>query len=250
MPELVSIVTPAYNAEKTIAETIRSVVSQSHTDWEMLIADDCSRDGTRELVRSWSERDPRIKLIPLAENGGPAKARNACLSQAAGRWLAFLDSDDYWLPEKLERSLDFARSHAAALVFTGFRRISQDGSKVGRLIEVPPSLNYAQLLGNTAIATSSVLVNAAMAGDIRVEDAYYDDFVRWLLVLKRGHKAYGLNEDLMRYRVVGGSVSRNKLRSAGKVWYTLRRIERLDPLHAAWHFGRYATNALVKYSRY
>jgi teichuronic acid biosynthesis glycosyltransferase TuaG len=121
---------------------------------------------------------------------------------------------------------------------------------VGRLIEAPATLTYRQLLGNTAIATSTVLVNADIAGDLQVGDSYYDDFVRWLQVLKRGHKAYGLNEDLMRYRVVKGSVSNDKWRSARKVWHTLRHIEGLGPVRAAWHFGRYAANALRKYRRY
>lgn len=250
MADLISIIVPAYNAARTIDETIRSVVSQSHQNWEMLIADDCSKDNTRELVAEWSRKDPRIKLLALPQNGGPARARNACLAEAKGEWLAFLDSDDYWLDGKLERCLAYAKEKQAALVYTGFRRISADGEDIGRLIEVPPQLSYDELLGNTAIATSTVLVDARLAGDIRVEDAYYDDFVRWLLILKRGHVAYGLNEDLMRYRVIQGSVSRNKWRSARKVWFTLRHIEKLNSVRASWAFARYAFNAVVKYSRY
>jgi teichuronic acid biosynthesis glycosyltransferase TuaG len=250
MSDLVSIIVPAYNAELTISDAIRSVVGQSHRDWEMLIADDCSKDETRAIVADWATREPRIRLLALDKNAGPALARNACLSQAKGDWFAFLDSDDYWLPQKLEKSIAFAKANDAALVFTAFRRISPDGSTTGRLIEAPATLTYGQLLGNTAIATSTVLVNAKVAGDLRVEDSYYDDFVRWLLILKRGHKAHGLNEDLMRYRVVKGSVSNNKWRSARKVWFTLRHIEKLGLLRSAWHFARYALNGLVKYSRY
>lgn len=250
MSNLVSIIVPAYNAEITIIDTINSVVAQSHKEWEMLIADDCSKDNTRAVVTEWAGRDPRIRLLALPKNAGPALARNACLAQAKGDWLAFLDSDDFWLPEKLERSIAFAREKSAALVFTDFRRISPDGASIGRLIKVPASLNYAQLLGNTAIATSTVVINAKMVGNLQVEDAYYDDFVRWLLVLKRGHKAFGLNEDLMRYRVMKGSVSNNKWRSARKVWFTLRHIEKLDIFRSAWFFSRYAANAVMKYSRY
>lgn len=250
MSDLVSIIVPAYNAEKTVSETIRSVREQTYQYWEMLIADDCSNDSTRSIVADWAKRDPRIRLLTMKINGGPALARNACLAQAKGNWLAFLDSDDFWLPTKLERSMAHAREMSAALVYTAFRRISPDGSSVGRLIKVPPSLTYSQLLGNTAIATSTVLIDAKRVGDLRVQDAYYDDLVRWLMVLKRGHKAYGLNEDLMRYRVMEGSVSRNKWRSAGKVWLTLRRIEKLGWLQSAWAFSRYAANAVLKYSRF
>lgn len=250
MSDLVSIIVPAYNAEKTIVDTINSVVGQTYQQWEMLIADDCSRDDTRRLVSDWVERDPRIRLLSMQKNMGPALARNACLAEAKGSWLAFLDSDDYWLPSKLERSLAFARAESAVLVFTAFRRISSDGESVGRLIEVPASLSYHQLLGNTAIATSTVLVNARAVGDLRVSDTYYDDFVRWLLILKQGHLARGLNEDLMRYRVIKGSVSSNKWRSAQKVWLTLRTIEKLNLLQSMWHFIRYTANAFLKYSRY
>src|SRR5438105_2731958 len=166
---LVSIIVPAYRAEATIERTIASVRAQGHADWEMLIADDCSPDRTRAIVAEWARKDPRVRLIALERNGGPAAARNAALAQAQGRWIAFLDSDDMWLPAKLERSLAHAQAMRAALVFTGFRRITHDESRVGGYIAVPATLTYRQLLGNTAIATSTVLVDRAIAGDIRME---------------------------------------------------------------------------------
>ena len=249
-PDLVSIIVPAYRASAFIAQTIASVRAQGWTRWEMLIADDCSPDDTREQVSRIAAMDPRVRLLALDRNGGPAAARNAALAEARGRWIAFLDSDDLWLPDKLERSLHHARMHQAALVFTGFRRMSADGSRLGHYIGVPRTLSYHQLLGHTAIATSSVLIDRSLAGEIRMEPVYYDDFVCWLSVLRRGHLAHGLNEDLMRYRVMQGSVSRNKGASARAVWRIYRDTLHLGYLPAAWHFTRYAFHAVLKYRKF
>ena len=248
--DLVSIITPAYRCAAVVGETIRSVLAQTHGDWEMLIAEDCSPDDTREVVRGWAERDPRIRLIALEKNGGPAAARNAALEQAKGRWLAFLDSDDVWLPEKLAKTIAFAKARNAAFAFTGFRRMSSDGAIVGRYIEAPARLSYRQLLGNTAIATSTVLLDATRVGTIRMKKTYYDDFDCWLQVLKKGLDAYGLDEDLMRYRVLEKSVSRNKRRSAGKVWHAYRHVEKLSLPASAWYFTQYAVRGLIKYRNF
>jgi teichuronic acid biosynthesis glycosyltransferase TuaG len=140
-----------------------------------------------------------------------------------------------------------AQANRAALVFTAYRRMSHDGSRTGELIHIPRTLNYRQLLGNTAIATSTVLIDRSIAGNVRMESVFYDDFVCWLSILKRGHVAHGLDEDLMRYRVLAQSVSRNKGRSAREVWKTYREVEQLGPVAASWYFGRYAMNALRKY---
>jgi teichuronic acid biosynthesis glycosyltransferase TuaG len=246
----VSIITPAYRCAHVVGETIRSVLAQTHTDWEMLIAEDCSPDDTRAVVRDWTRTDPRIKLVELAANGGPAAARNAALEQARGRWIAFLDSDDLWLPNKLERSIAHAQAHDSALVFTGFRRIQADGSSPGRYIGVPRTLSYRQLLGNTAIATSTVLLDAHQVGQVRMRKTYYDDFDCWLQILKPGRLAHGLDEDLMRYRMMGQSVSRNKRNSASKVWRAYRDLEQLGIPAAAWYFSQYALRGLLKYGRY
>jgi teichuronic acid biosynthesis glycosyltransferase TuaG len=246
---LVSIITPAFRVAAVIGQTIESVLAQTHGEWEMLIADDCSPDETREVVRAWTRRDPRIKLIEMPRNGGPAQARNAAIDAARGRWLAFLDSDDLWLPDKLERSLAHARAHDAALVFTGFRRIDAQGQRTGRYLGVPRTLSYRQLLGNTAIATSTVLVNRQRAGPVRMRTTYYDDFDCWLRILERGHLAHGLDQDLMRYRVMSASVSRNKRRSAAMVWRAYRELERLSLPASAWYFTQYAVRGLLKYRR-
>jgi teichuronic acid biosynthesis glycosyltransferase TuaG len=243
---LVSIITPSWNVERLIGETIASVQAQTFDDWELLIADDCSTDNTASVIESHSAKDPRVKLIRQPRNGGPALARQAAIEQAQGRFIAFLDSDDLWLPAKLERQLAFAREHRAALSFTAFRRINEDGSVTGRLITVPASLTYDQLLKNTAIATLTALVDRDIAGTIVMKNEGYDDFCLWLSILKPGHVAYGLNEDLARYRVRGVSVSSRPMRSAGWVWHVYRGVERLSLVKSAWCFGHWGARAWLK----
>lgn len=248
--DLVSIITPAFRSALVIGETIKSVIAQTHSSWEMLIVEDCSPDNTRDVIRQWAQTDPRVRLIAQERNGGPATARNAALEQASGRWIAFLDSDDLWLPLKLERTLAHAQAHQAALTFTGFRRITADGTKVGGYIGAPRSLSYRQLLGNTAIATSTVLLDRKVVGDIRMKKTYYDDFDCWLQILKRGHLAYGLDEDLMHYRVMGQSVSRNKRHSSAHVWRAYRDLEGFSLPAALWYFSQYAIRGVLKYKKF
>jgi teichuronic acid biosynthesis glycosyltransferase TuaG len=243
---LVSIITPSWNVEGLIGETIASVQAQTFADWELLIADDCSTDSTAAVIESHAASDPRIKLIRQPRNGGPALARQAAIEHAQGRFIAFLDSDDLWLPAKLERQIAFAREHRAALSFTAFRRINEDGSVTGRLISVPASLTYDQLLRNTAIATLTALVDRDIAGPIAMKNEGYDDFCLWLSILKSGHVAYGLNEDLARYRVRGVSVSSRRMRAAGWVWHIYRNVERLSLVKSAWCFAHWSARAWLK----
>ncbi|WP_411037479.1 glycosyltransferase family 2 protein [Shinella sp. BYT-45] len=247
--DLVSIITPAYKAASYIGETIRSVQAQTHGAWEMLVVEDGSPDDTWKVIAAHAQADPRVKLI-RQENAGPAMARQKALDHASGRYIAFLDSDDLWLAEKLERQLAFMRERSSAFSYTAFRRITADGSVTGRLIEVPAEMTYRRLLGNTAIATSTVLIDREKTGPLQMTKTYYDDFVLWLAILRRGHVAHGFNEDLMRYRVLGQSVSRNKWRSMRMVWATYRQVVGLDPFSAGAAFAGYAWHAWWKYRKF
>jgi teichuronic acid biosynthesis glycosyltransferase TuaG len=250
-PQLVSVITPAYRSANTIVETVRSVQAQTYSDWELLIAEDCGPDATKEIVLSLAQSDPRIKLLEMPENGGPAMARNLALSAARGRWLAFLDSDDLWQPEKLERQLAFHKAHQGAVIsFTGFCRINANGNYIGNYISAPATLDYRGLLGNTAIATSTVIVDRYESGEFRMLRTYYDDFACWLELLKPGKTAVGLNDDLMRYRVMAASVSRNKVNSAKQVWLAYRTIQKLSLPESAWYFFLYGMRAVLKYRNF
>ena len=250
VPGLVSIITPAYRAAAFVGDAIRGAIAQTHREWEMLIVDDCSPDDTAKQIASYAATDARIRLIQAPRNGGPAVSRNLALERARGRFVAFCDADDYWLPEKLLSQLTFMTTHNIALSYTCYRRISEDGRRTGRRIAVPEQLTYHGLLGNTAIATSSVILDRRLVGDVRMSREFYDDFVLWLQILKSGHTAGGLRKDLLRYRVVRGSWSRNKSNSARMVWRTYREIERLSLPASCWYLTNYAIRGYLKYRRF
>lgn len=244
--ELVSIVMPAWKAEDCIAESIESVMEQDYPHWELLIVDDCSPDGTAALVERFVVKDSRVKLLKQSVNQGPAEARNRAIRMAKGRWIAFLDSDDIWLKEKLSRQIAFHQASDAVVTFTQFRRFI-NATEPGVLREVPERLTYNQLLGNTAIATSTVLVDRSISGYFEMKPIYYDDFGCWLDLLREGQIACGMREDLMRYRVLPGSVSRNKFKSACEVWKIYRNIEGLGFLDSSYYFLLYAVRGWLKY---
>ena len=250
--DLVSIVMPAYRAEAYLQHSIRSVQCQTYSNWELIVTDDCSPhpDRSCDIIRLMAQQDPRIILNRLTSNSGPAAARNKSLSIANGRWIAFLDSDDQWLPEKLKYQIDFSKVLRAPLSYTGYRCIRGLSQREGKYIKPPSNLNYEQLLSNTAIATSTVLIDRSIVGHFAMPDAYYDDFACWLSLLKRGHVAYGLDEDLARYRIQKKSVSSDKLKSARMVWQAYREIEGLTMADSLKSFAGYAYHASRKYLSY
>jgi teichuronic acid biosynthesis glycosyltransferase TuaG len=236
----------AHDAEAFIAETIASVQAQTLGDWELLVADDASSDRTTAIVAAAAAEDPRIRLIRLEPNGGVARARNEALAAAQGRFIAFLDSDDLWLPQKLERQVAFMQRQDAAVSYTGYRRIDETGRRIGRLISAPPRLGYRELLQNTAIATLTGMVDTAKTGPICMAEARRDDYILWLSLLRRGFVAHGLQLDLARYRVVRGSLSSKPMRSAAWVWEVYRKVENLGRLQAAWCMLHYSVRAMLK----
>lgn len=246
---LVSIITPAYQAARFIGETIASVRAQTYPHWELIVVDDHSSDSTCEIVERIARDDERVKLVRQSANLGPVESRDTALKLSTGQFVAFLDSDDVWLPQKLERQLSYMRSQKAAISFTRFRRISEDGSRVGRLIPIPRRLSYSQLLKNTAMATSTVVIDRRMVGPFAMTRTACDDFALWLEIVSRGFDSHGLDDDLMRYRVVSSSFSRNKRKYALKVWRTYRDIGLSFP-YAAWCFVNYAGRAWLKYREF
>jgi glycosyltransferase involved in cell wall biosynthesis len=244
---VVSVITPCYRAATVIGATIESALAQTLRDIEVLVVDDCSPDDSVAVVEKYASMDARVRCLRHAVNRGPGGARTTALEAARGRYVAFLDSDDLWLPEKLERQIAFMVERRAALSYTQFRRIDTDGTVVSGLVNVPATLDYQALLRNTAIATSTVVVDRTMTGPFTMQDVFYDDYVCWLGLLKRGFIAHGLQEDLMRYRVLMQSWSRNKAKSAVQVWRVYRDIERIALISAAFIFAQYAWNAFRKY---
>lgn len=247
---LVSVITPAYNAYPFLDEAIESVKSQSYNNWEMLVIDDCSEDATRNIVLKHAERDDRIKYLYNNSNNGTAVARNKGLEKAIGQYIAFLDSDDTWLPDKLKIQLEYMNKNNIEFSYTEYRRISENGDRLGKIIHVPDMIGYHDLIKNTAIPTSTVMLDRSMIGDIKMTETHHDDFVLWLEIIKRGFTAHGLRADLMRYRDVEDSLSSNKIHSAYKVWRTYRDIEHITMIPAIWYFTNYAWNAVKKHMRF
>lgn len=242
-----SVVTPMYNAGPYIAATIESALGQTYSNLEVLAVDDCSKDDTREIVAHLSARDPRVRLLPHERNAGPAAARNTALASARGRYIAFLDADDLWMPAKVEAQLNLLRDTDAGMSYTSYRRISALGELISPLIPVPPVMDYRSSCRNTAMMTSTVIVDIERTGPFRMKPLYYDDYACWLELLGRGVIARAVQEDMMRYRVLPRSVSRNKVRSAAKVWEVYRTAEHLPLTRALWCFSGYAWNAVKKY---
>jgi teichuronic acid biosynthesis glycosyltransferase TuaG len=244
---LVSVITPSYNAEKFIEHTIRSVQNQTHQNWEMLIVDDCSSDATIDIITKIANEDPRVKLTRLETNSGAAVARNTAIEKATGKYIAFLDSDDYWKPEKLEKQLEFMEQNDYVFSYTNYEIVKEDGSPTDMEIKVPTSLTYHDLLKNTIIGCLAVMINIEKIGKYKMPNIRTrQDFALWLSILKDGYTAYGLKSSLSCYRKVEGSISSNKYKAAKKTWAVYRNIEKLSLPYSAWCFVNYAFNAVKK----
>lgn len=244
---MVSIITPSYNSERYIAETIESVLAQTYTNWELLITDDCSKDDTIKIVRRYAGKDPRIKLFALEKNVGAASARNVSLDNASGRYIAFLDSDDTWRPDKLRRQLEFMTENGYAFSCSDYSTMNHDGTPTGKTMKMPRSLSYRQYLRNTAIGCLTVVIDRQKTGDFRMPVIKTShDMALWLLIMRRGFKAYALNEDLASYRLLSTSNSAKKWKAAKDVWRVYRQIENLGVIYSCFNFCGYAANAILK----
>ncbi len=243
---MITVVTPAYNAEKSIEKTIQSVINQTYTDWKMIVVDDCSKDNTCEIVQKFADIDERIILIKHKKNGGVAAARNTALKAAKGDYIAFLDSDDLFLPEKLERQLTFMQENDYALTYTKYQYIDEE-DKLGKEITVPNEMSYTDIFKNTAIACLTVMVNRKKVGEFYMPPLNHtEDQCTWQEILSRGYKAYGLCEVLSLYRVSANSMTGNKLKVIKRQWYTYRGYHKLSLMKSAYYFMCYAYNAVMK----
>lgn len=232
---LVSVITPVFNAAKFLPETIRSVREQTLFDWEHILADDGSTDSSVEVIRQAEAADPRVRLIDAGNRGGPAKARNEALAAARGRFVAFLDADDLWLPTKLERCLDWMAVNNRSFTYHDYRNISVDGRKVGGLITGPDVLDWKTLHTRRGVGSLSVVIDCERIPDFRFpwhDCGRHEDFVAWAQVLKAGHIGYRVPEDLGRYRISNGGRNANKVGSAIECWRAYRRESHL-PLQRA-----------------
>jgi len=248
MNDLISIIVPVYNVEKYIRETMDCVLAQTYENWELLLVEDCGTDATAELIEAYMEekKDGRIRLIRQPSNQGAARARNRGLAESRGRYIAYLDADDLWVPDKLEKELRFMEEKNAAFAFTGYEFADANGVGTGKVVRVPETLNYKQALSNTTIFTTTVMFDTAKIPREMLEMPIIksEDTALWYKVLRNGYIAYGLDENLVKYRRVGKSLSSNKLEALRRIWNLYRKAEGLNVVQSAYHFCFWAVNAV------
>ena len=244
---LVSVIMAAYNAEKTIEQSINSVLNQTYPAVELLVVDDYSQDRTVKLVENIMARDNRVRLIYNKENSGVSYTRKHGLEEAKGAWIAILDSDDIWAPEKLEKQIILQKKMNADLLFTGSAFMDSDGQPIDWSLHAPSEVTYRHLLKQNVLSNSSSLVRKELYEKYyAVGDGMHEDFAVWLGILKEGKKAYGVDEPLLTYRIAKSSKSGNKIKAAKMNWNTYRYIG-LNPLSAFYYECWYVVKGLMKY---
>ena len=242
----VSIIIPVYNAEKFIGETIESVISQTYTDWEMLILNDRSTDSSYEIIQKYAQKDKRIKAIDSEKNIGVVEGRNRLISEANGEYIAFLDADDYWKEDKLEKQIEFMKKKDAAISCTEYTRVTEEGKPINE-IKIKEEITYRDLLKNNYLGCLTVVYNAEKLGKRYFKERdKNEDYVLWLEIIKDTVKIYGLKENLAFYRVLDKSRSSNKIDAAKVRWRIYRDVEKLSLFQSVYYFMNYVIIALKK----
>ncbi len=247
--KIVSIITPVYNCEKFLENTIQCVLKQNYTDWELLLVDDCSSDHSASIALEYAKKDSRIKYFKLEENSGAAIARNYALNKSKGRFIAYLDADDLWKRDKLEKQVAFMLDNHYAFTCTDYEKIKEDGESLNKIIKIPKKVNYNLFLRNTIIQTVGVMVDTNITGKTVLEMPNIkrrQDAATWCQILKAGYDCYEVPENLSYYRVVNNSLSSNKLKAIKMNWYWYRKIEKLPLWKTIYCFIGYAYNAIKK----
>lgn len=249
MNDLISIVMPAYNCEKIIAESIDSVIRQTYQNWELLVLDDGSKDNTLQIINEFTVKDSRIKSLPNEANKGVSATRNRGIELAQGNWIAFLDSDDMWEPSKLEKQMKIAKEKSSEFLFTGASYINEEGDPYKGIFEVPEKVTYKKLRNQNVISCSSVLIKKKYFKNIKMEkDEMHEDYAVWLRVLKLGVTAHGVNEPLLIYRISKNSKSGNKLKTV-KMTYKVFRFIGINPIGSAYFMARHVLASVGKYRK-
>ena len=252
---MISIVMPAYNAGETIRQSLESVVIQSYTDWELIIVDDCSDDDTIEIVESFKKENEKyeVKLLVNPENRGVAYSRNRGIKEASGEWIAFLDSDDIWTSDKLQKQMVLIRDKGISegLVFTGSSFITGKDTKIDFILRVPSEIRKDELLKQNLISCSSVLVSRSLMIKNSFPEnikSIHEDFAVWINILGDIPCAYGIDEQLMVYRVSDKSKSGKKTKAAIMNWNTYRYVG-LGFTESIYEMIHYAIRGMCKWRK-
>lgn len=243
---MVSIITPAYNAEKYIRFTIESVLIQTYQDWEMLIVDDLSTDKTVAIISEYVTKDNRIKLIEPNKKLYTTGARNIAIELAKGKYIALLDADDIWHKEKLTQQINYMKNGNYYFSYTNYEKIDANGNLISKVIKAPISVTYDKLLRGNPIGCLTVIYDAEKIGKRYAPQNYIDDYLMWLSVMREGTIGYGLNESLAYYRVLKNSKSHRKTKQIVAVWYVYRKHLHFNVFKSAYYFLFYIIEGLRK----
>lgn len=244
--EKVSIIVPMYNAEKFIGKTIESVLAQTYQNWEMLIMNDVSTDNSLAIVSVYAKKDERIKIVNTEKNVGVVKGRNFLIDLASGKYIAFLDADDYWHNEKLEKQIKFMKEKNASISCTEYTRVKENEEKINDVI-IKEEISYNDMLKNNYLGCLTVMYDAEKIGKRYFKELEKnEDYVLWLEIVKDVNTIYGLKENLAYYRVLDNSRSSNKVKTAKVRWEIYRKIEKLSLLKSIYYFLHYAIRAVLK----
>jgi glycosyltransferase involved in cell wall biosynthesis len=247
---LISIITATFNSENEIINTYNSLIAQTIIHWEWLITDDCSTDGTIKLLNGIAEKDTRVKFFKNEENSGAAISRNNSLAHAKGEVIAFIDSDDLWFPNKLEKQLAFMEDNKIDFCFTAYELINEKGVPLGKKVDAQQAgaFTYDDMLRKKAtLGCSTVVLRKSAFEDVTMPLLRTgQDYATWLKLLKTGVNAYALNKVLTQYRILPNSISRNKFKKAKRQWQIYREVENLALLKSAVCFSFYAWRAVFR----
>ena len=244
--DLISIIIPVYNAEKFLDETINTVLNQTYKNFELILVNDGSKDKSVDVIKK--HNDKRIKLIDNKNNKGAALSRNDGIRKAKGRYICFLDADDLWNKEKLEKQISFMKEKECAFSFTGYEFANENGIPNGKKVFIQKKLNYKSALKNTTISTITVMIDTKkMDKDlIYMNNVKSEDTATWWNILKNGYEAFGLNEILSFYRRSDGTLSSNKIEAIRRIWNLYRNVFKLGFFYSLYNFVFYAINAVKR----
>lgn len=248
MIPIVSIITPCYNSSLFISNTIESVLSQSYSNWEMLIIDDCSTDNSADIINGFAEKDHRIRYFRTDKpSGSPSLPRNIGIENAKGKYIAFLDSDDIWLPDKLEYQVKYMSDNNYQFVYSDYEKIDENGERNNRIILMPPKSAFWDVIETCTIPCLTVMMAKEIIGNTKFKYIPKEDFAFWLDILKKGVIAHNVGKVLALYRESHKSRSANKFDMIKNQWTILRKVEGVKPIVATYFMVQYILNGLLKF---
>lgn len=245
---MVSVIIPVFNSEKYLEDTIKCINNQTYTNYEAIFVDDFSKDNSVKIIEKYMKTNSKLKLIKMPKHIGVSRCRNIAIKKSKGRYITFLDSDDIWKDEKLEKQIEFIKNKKVGFVYCSFRTLNNEGSKIGKKINIPKKLNYKKALLNTRILTITAMIdlNIIPKRYCYMPNVMNEDMATWWKILKKGYIAYGQNEVLAYYRKSKKSRSSKKVKTAYYRWKLYREFEKLSLFKTIFCFVSYSFNAVWK----